>query len=140
MTNSLAKFSFVVALLVFSAANAQDGMEEGFVTPSGNIACLYSNDNGKSSLRCDIGETVALPPRPADCKLEWGHSFEMEANGTAGRICTDDHTFDPGLSDLAYGKTWHRGGFTCRSEPGGLTCLNAMQHGFSLSRSEQRLF
>ena len=64
----------------------------------------------------------------------------MGAKGTAARTCTDDTTFDPGLPDLAYGKAWQRGGFTCRSAPSGLTCFNAEQHGFSLSRTEQRLF
>ena len=63
----------------------------------GNYVALQ---NGKSSLRCDIREMAAPSPRPADCKLEWGHSFEMEAEGTAARTCTDDTTFDPGLEDL----------------------------------------
>ena len=140
MRNSLASFGFMMALLAFGAANAGQATIDGFTMPSGNVACLYWSDNGKSSLRCDIRDTVAAPPRPGDCDLEWGHSFEMEAKGPAGRICTGDTTFDPGLTDLAYGRIWQRGGFTCRSEPGGLTCFNAMQHGFSLSRAEQRLF
>jgi hypothetical protein len=41
---------------------------------------------------------------------------------------------------LAYGEVWQRGGFTCRSEQTGLTCFNAMQHGFSLSRAELTVF
>ena len=94
----------------------------------------------KSSLRCDIGELAATPPRPAACRFEWGHAFEMESTGVAGLICTEDHTFDPGLQDLSYGKAWQHGGFTCRSEPGGLTCVNAIQHGFALSRTAQRVF
>ena len=35
---------------------------------------------------------------------------------------------------------WQRAGFTCRSEQTGLTCFNAMQHGFSLARAEQKVF
>jgi uncharacterized protein DUF6636 len=41
---------------------------------------------------------------------------------------------------LAYGDIWQRAGFTCRSEQTGLTCFNAMQHGFGLSRSKQEVF
>jgi len=140
MKNSLAKVSFAAALFAFSAAKAEDVIIDGFVLPSGNVACLYSNEHGKISFRCDIRELVALPPRPADCKLEWGHSFEMAPTGAAGQVCTGDTTFDPGLEDLAYGQVWQRDGFTCRSEPSGLTCFNATQHGFALSRAEQRLF
>ena len=33
-----------------------------------------------------------------------------------------------------------RAGFTCRSEQTGLTCFNAMQHGFSLARAKQEVF
>jgi hypothetical protein len=41
---------------------------------------------------------------------------------------------------LAYGEVWQRAGFTCRLEQTGLTCFNAMQHGFSLARAEQKVF
>ena len=140
MKHSLATFSLLAALFAFGPAHAQADLEAGFVTPSGNIACLYSNDDGKSSLRCDVDELAVTPPRPAACKFEWGHAFEMDATGTAGPICTEDHAADPGLQDLAYGKTWQQGGFTCRSERSGLTCVNAVQHGFSLSHAAQRLF
>jgi hypothetical protein len=82
----------------------------------------------------------ARPPRPADCELDWGEAFEMTAKGSAGRICHGDTVADPQLPVLAYGEIWQRGGFTCRSEQTGLTCFNAMQHGFSLSRAAQRVF
>lgn len=146
MINRFATFALAFALLASGAAYADDAtdnmdnLETGFITPSANIACLLSTDNGKTTLRCDIAEMAATPQRPADCKQNWGHSFEMAADDTATLICTDDHTSDPGLSDLDYGKAWQRGGFTCRSEQTGLTCVNAMQHGFSLSRAEQRIF
>jgi hypothetical protein len=146
MINRLARFTLVLALLASGAAYAEDttdnmdNLESGFITPSANIACLLSRDQGKTTLRCDIAEMAAPPPRPADCKQNWGHSFEMAADGTAALICTDDHTSEPGLSDLDYGKVWQRGGFICRSEQTGLTCVNATQHGFTLSRAEQRIF
>lgn len=152
MTNSLAKFSLLIALLAFgaarvptaqgapSSANAQDVILDGFTMPSGNIACLYSKDSGRTTLRCDIEEMAVPPPQPSSCRFQWGHAFEMEVKGPAEPICTDDHTFDPGLQDLPYGQVWQRDGFTCRSEQSGVTCFNADQHGFSLSRAHQRVF
>ena len=40
----------------------------------------------------------------------------------------------------AYGATWQRHGFSCKSEPSGVTCVNPKGHGFELSRSGQRVF
>jgi hypothetical protein len=46
---------------------------------------------------------------------------------------------DPSLPVPAYGEVWQRAGFTCRSEPTGLTCFNAMQRGFSLARAKHEV-
>jgi hypothetical protein len=51
-----------------------------------------------------------------------------------------DSVMDPSLPVLAYGEVWQRAGFTCRSEQTGLTCFNAMPHGFSLARASRRCF
>jgi hypothetical protein len=64
----------------------------------------------------------------------------MTAKGAASRICAGDSVMDASLSVLAYGEVWQRAGFTCRSEQTGLTCFNAMQHGFSLARAKQEVF
>jgi hypothetical protein len=47
---------------------------------------------------------------------------------------------DKALPVLAYGEVWQRGGFTCKSEPTGITCFNADRHGFSLARAKQAVF
>ena len=121
------------------AAHAQDG-PIGFQTPSKNIACQFYTDNGQGVLRCDLMNMETRPPRPADCDLDWGHAFEMSAKGSPARICAGDTVVDPSMPVLAYGEVWQRAGFTCRSEQTGLTCFNAMQHGFSLARAEQKVF
>ena len=126
-------------LLPAGNASAQDGLI-GFQTPSKNVACQFYDDGGRATLRCDISEMSARPSRPRDCELDWGHAFEMSAKGDAGRICAGDTVMDPRLPPLAYGEVWQRAGFTCRSEPTGLTCFNPMQHGFSLSRARQEIF
>jgi hypothetical protein len=135
----LRSLTLLALLAAASPARAQD-RPIGFLTPSKNIACQFFTDNGQGVLRCDIMNLDTRPRRPADCELEWGNAFEMSAKGSAGRICAGDTIMDPTLPLLAYGEVWQRAGFTCRSEQTGLTCFNAMQHGFSLARAEQKVF
>jgi hypothetical protein len=130
----------LVALsLAATTASAQD-RPIGFLTPSKNIVCQFFTDNGRGVLRCDVMEMDTRPRRPADCELDWGHAFEMTARGAASRICVGDSVMDSSLPVLAYGEIWQRAGFTCRSEHTGLTCFNAIQHGFSLARAKQEVF
>jgi hypothetical protein len=128
-----------LSLSAAPAATAQDA-PVGFRTPSKNIACQFFVLDGQTTLRCDIVEVATRPPRPADCDLDWGDAFEMTMKGPPASVCHGDTVRDPALPVLAYGEVWQRGGFTCRSEQSGLTCFNAMQHGFSLSRAAQKLF
>ena len=73
--------------------------------------------------------------------LEWGRTFAITQAGNEGELwCVGDTTFDERNPVLAYGQVWQAKGFTCRSEQSGLTCFNAKQHGFSLSRAIQRVF
>ncbi|MCK1363405.1 hypothetical protein IVB47_02830 [Bradyrhizobium sp. 62] len=143
MMQRLATVALGLSLLAASLVRAQD-RPTGFQTPSKNIACQFFIDNGQRNdqgvLRCDIMNLETRPRRPADCELEWGNAFEMSAKGAAGRICAGDTIMDPSLPVLAYGEVWQRAGFTCRSEPTGLTCFNAMQRGFSLARVKQEVF
>jgi hypothetical protein len=130
--------SFLLAAIA-GFAHAQD-RPVGFQSPSKNIGCQFYTDNGQGMLRCDITNMEARPQRPASCELDYGHAFEVSAKGSAGRICAGDTIMDPSLPVLTYGEVWQRAGFTCRSEQTGLTCFNAMQHGFSLARAEQKVF
>jgi hypothetical protein len=126
-------------VMIASPSRAQNG-PTGFQSPTKNVACQYFDYDKQNTLRCDIMEATVTARRPADCDLEWGKAFEMNAKGGAARICYGDTVIDKSLPVLAYGDVWQRGGFTCRSEQSGLTCFNAMQHGFSLSRAEQKVF
>jgi hypothetical protein len=114
----------------------------GFQAPSGNIHCMYFDDEGGASLRCDIGETTNTPPEaPADCELDWGYAFAMDANSQrAERICAGDAVSDPSLPKLGYGESWEQGGFTCTSEKTGLSCRNERGAGWDLSRAAQKLY
>lgn len=114
----------------------------GFRTPSGNIGCGYWKFAGETAgLRCDIGSGLRpLPKRKAACDGVWGQAMSMAPRGRAGPGCISDTMRDPSYPTLAYGRTWSRGGFTCRSETSGLTCTNLDGHGWFLSRERSRTF
>ena len=126
-------------LTLATVAHAQTA-PAGFQSPSKNIACQYFDYDKQNILRCDIAAMETRPRRPADCELDYGGAFEMNAKGPAARICHGDTVMDKSLPVLAYGEVWQRGGFTCKSEQTGVTCFNANRRGFSLSRAKQEVF
>jgi hypothetical protein len=131
----------LTALFVIYAgtANAQSA-PAGFQSPSKNIACQYFDYDKQNILRCDIAAMETRPRRPADCDLDYGGAFEMNAKGPAARICHGDTVMDPRLPVLGYDEVWQRGGFTCKSERTGVTCFNTDRRGFSLARAKQEVF
>jgi hypothetical protein len=128
------------------AQGAQVSEYIGFKTPSGNIQCALQSgvpeDNVPPSLRCDIAQIDnPRPPPPRTCAQEWGTTFSVSADELIGqRLCVGDSVNAPGNPILAYGAVWQRDGYTCLSEQTGLTCHNARRHGFTLSRSGQKVF
>ncbi len=124
-----------------AAAPAPTSESQYFHTPSGNIHCMADNFDGPS-LRCDVREmTNPQPPAPSDCQLSWGNSYTIKPNSPRGELfCHGDTVFMSDSPVLGYGQVWQGLGFTCRSETAGLTCFNALQHGFFVSRNAQRVF
>jgi hypothetical protein len=109
----------------------------GFKTPSKNIYCQLD----EAVLRCDLREMRTRPRRPRDCDLEWGDAFVIEQTGRSGyRLCHGDTVANDELLILSYGSIWAQGSFSCESQRTGLTCMNFMGHGFSLSRNSQEVF
>jgi len=110
---------------------------QAFQTPSKNIRCMAFG----GQLRCDmlkLGNKAAK--KPASCEFDYGRSFGITKNGSRGRrLCVSD-AVDAGQPVIAYGRTWKRGGFTCRVRESGLRCSNAKGHGFELRIGRQRLF
>ena len=117
----------------------------GFKTPSHNIFCQFvegTSGDYATFIRCDIKYSYAAqPPRPSDCNLDWGYAYQIAVDAPKGEsVCHGDTAIDEALLTLAYGSVWQRNGIRCKSESVGLTCINALGHGFSLSREQQRLF
>ena len=113
-----------------------------FKSPSGNILCgLYSGDD--SGVRCDIAQyTPTYTNRPSNCEFDWGPYFWVGFGSGAGELaCVSDAvgSLDEAL-ELPYGQSISRGGLTCQSERTGMTCTNAMGHGFMVSKAVQKLF
>jgi Family of unknown function (DUF6636) len=132
----------ILAALFFiftDATHAQSG-PAGFQSPSKNITCQYFDSDKQNTLRCDIAAMETKPRRPADCDLDYGGAFVMNAKGPAARICHGDTVMDGSLPVLGYGEVWQRGGFTCKSEQAGITCFNTDRRGFSLARAKQEVF
>jgi hypothetical protein len=133
----------VVSCLAAGSGLAQASAETFFFrTPSNNIHCAYDDYDGRAEVRCDIQSfKPGATPRPADCDLEWGDSFAIGEDDRIGvMLCHGDTVIMPDAEVLPYGSSWSEGGLSCLSETSGLTCRNAMGHGFSLSRAKQRVF
>lgn len=114
----------------------------GFRMPSNNIYCQLVDVGKEQYLQCDMRETAKrAPARPHWSDREWGYAFKIaHADPSGVRICHGDTVQDPDLLTLDYGQVWRRGGYICKAETVGVTCINDSGHGFSLSRNSQSFF
>jgi hypothetical protein len=105
--------------------------------PSKNIYCVIYGDR----LRCEIvSQLNPMPPQPASCNLDWGNGLSLLKVGKPFVTCAGDTVFSPNYKTLAYGKSWSKGGFICKSRTNGLTCTNPRGNGFFLNREEWKVF
>lgn len=104
---------------------------ERFNAPSGNISCHYTPPgelpSQKAGLHCD-----RFQPSPA--RLFLGETGKADIQHGIRDACCDN---EPAL---AYGTSWSRGPFTCRSEQTGMTCRRPDGHGFFVSRASLRAY
>src|SRR5258708_38008343 len=128
----------LIGLLIITShpAHAQSG-PTGFQSPSKNITCQYFDYDKQNTLRCDISAMETKPRRPADCDLDYGGAFEMNAKGAAARICHGDTVMDNSLPVLGYGEVLQRGGGTHKSEQGGEAGAEHDPRELSLRRAEE---
>ncbi|MGC9974184.1 MAG: DUF6636 domain-containing protein [Gaiellaceae bacterium] len=114
-----------------------------FRMPSNNIFCAFISSTSPKSkyLRCDIMSGIKPKPSSKGCvEGSRGISVDMNVTGKATYPCSSDTVYNKSAPKLAYGKTWHHSGFTCKSTENGLTCTNASGHGFFLSRQRTSRF
>lgn len=123
--------------LIVLPVMAQESL--GFVSPSGNIACVIDMDY----VRCDIATMTHqdFTDPPPDCDLDYGASFGIGAGDDKGSaLCYGDTVFMPDLPVLDYDQAIDQGGIECLSQKTGLVCTNATGHGFEISKGRQTLF
>jgi hypothetical protein len=145
----------ILAVFALPASIALAEQASSFRTPSDNIHCLFSLDNipddpddaesvaEPDSVDCEISEMTnksPLPPKPADCDLDYGDRFSLAVTGKAGVICAGDTIRNSEAPVLAYGESVTQKGITCDSAETGVTCRNEQGHGFFLSKAKQKLF
>ncbi len=108
-----------------------------FSSPTGNIRCGLD----ASYVRCDISQrSFTMPPKPADCNLDWGSGLELGTAGQSQIVCAGDAIDGKDLR-LPYGQAIRAGKLICASAEAGITCSQVGNgHGFFLSRASYRQF
>jgi len=144
------------------SASDVSGQDAGFLSPSGNVACLLADEPPQpATVRCEISQhTWKAPPQPSSCHLDWGSYFVLY--NTAGFACVGDTVrgarpfnpasppvwYQPGVDTLVavnggqgiglgYGRTLVAGPLRCSSSAQGISCSN-MRTGASLFLSRDR--
>ena len=135
----LISFAVTVVVTAVAASSAAAGRTvlPGFRTPSGNIRCFVVD-----KLYCSIQHSAYGARLQARCDLDW-HGFELGPAAKGTVYCTSNAPYDMGKQRpsnriLAYGKSFHRGAFTCSSRRTGITCRNRNGHGLFISRQAWR--
>lgn len=117
----------------------------GFRSPSGSISCFVVGVK-PSLLHCDVTHATYAAALQSRCmaraSLDW-HGFDLAAGkgavSCAGGIPYSPATQRPSYVVLPYGRRWRSAGFTCSSEPTGVTCTNGAGHGLFVSRQFWRV-
>jgi hypothetical protein len=142
--NLCVKRALCVLVLVFAATGCgkppptQTVTElTGFTNAEGNIGCYIDVD----SVRCDVAEPGwTLPPKPADCTLEYGRGIELAEGAEAQFVCAGDSTLNSG-SPLPLGQAIKAGTITCENKLERFTCLDSKGgHGFMISSGTYKLY
>ena len=147
--NTARSVAFAVAILTAGLASttvaAAATRLPGFHSPSRNIKCLYVPGR-PAVLRCEIAHARYARRLQNRCmsraSVDW-HGFELSARRRGAITCSGGILYNPDTQrpayvNLAYGKTWRQGVFTCRSTVRGVTCRNRGRHGLFVSRESWR--
>lgn len=111
-----------------------------FMTPTSNIACVWSpaNPNVEPRVVCSAKERTSPPPaRPADCQEAWAKNYvQLNADGVLqDGVCTGGVLVPSMANVLPYGSALIADQFGCVSAENGITCAQMTNgRGFFLSR------
>ena len=109
----------------------------GFTNAEGNIGCYIDTD----SVRCDVAKPGwTIPPKPANCTLDYGRGIELAPGEPAQFVCAGDSTLNSG-SPLPIGQAIRAGSLTCVNKLERFTCLDSKGgHGFMISSGAYKLY
>jgi hypothetical protein len=118
-----------------------------FQMPSGRYACTVLDATLVCDFRRQSGDQGNPAPNVAmtaicrrEASGEWGNGVSLTAHHPATPNCsTGVNVTDRSPPKLAYGSSWIRDGFTCRSTTKGLTCANGNGHGFFANKDTIRV-
>jgi hypothetical protein len=96
---------------------------DAFQSPTGNIRCVYVNQQGVACVTLNNGLGAIL------------RSFDRAYLLRRGALRP------PAGRTLGYGRVWRISTFRCKSERIGMTCWSTLtQHGFFIAREGRRIF
>ncbi len=109
----------------------KDG-QVGFLTPSSNIECIYTQQGGGGTYEPEDGGPELQCDRSEPAYLR----FVLGKAGAAKKISdVGDASCCGGENVLDYGALWSLDPFTCVSSTKGLTCIRDDGHGFFISKA-----
>jgi len=116
---------------VAGEAEPEADVQQTFMTPTGNIGCVYTPAGGTEVYRTRDGRAELACDRvePAYVRVI------LSERGAAERI---DNVGDASCcagETIAYGQRWQAGPFLCDVSEAGVSCANAEGRGFTLSRA-----
>lgn len=158
MTTARRKLSMLMLIAVaagaatigFAATSQAAANDYLFESPSGNIACDFTDQGGGSAhLYCAIeAHNFEDAPMNADTgeRCDQNVWFNMQQGMNPLVICDTDGSVTspllhrPGLWTLAYGQSLAAGAITCDSDTDGMTCTDATTgHYFRVARESYEI-
>ena len=116
-----------------------------FTSPSGSFYCgIAPASYGDPGFAVCQGETIPVPPRPAECRtgISWGGGMYVNDAGKVDYVCAGGLILSDGSSKvLPYGAALAVAGMACTSAETGMRCVNDRTgHGFRISTASNERF
>lgn len=136
--------SYAEAEQHFAAGQLDTAAGSGFTSPSGNIFCSISTDNGAPPAGCELksGRIAPAADYCAGAAAPDIGRIELTAAGPKA-VCNSDSIVQVGVPVLKYGAiaAVDSSPFRCLSETIGMTCLDvSAKKGFFIARSSYTIF